>query len=71
MQELWNNPRNGIDPSIISGLQALGDILGFSYGKKGSQTGNKDNRKRVIFGSEEKLINFLNDNENLENRAGT
>ena len=65
MQELWNNSRNGLDPSIISGLQALGDVIGFTYGKRGKQTTGHDNRRRVIFGSKDRLINFLNDIENF------
>ena len=71
LKPLWNNSRNGLDPSIISGLQALGDVIGFTYGKRGKQTTGHDNRRRVIFGSKDRLINFLNDMEVLENRAGT
>jgi hypothetical protein len=65
MQEFWNNSRYGIDRSTVSGLQALGEVLGFTYGKRGKQTTHQDNRKRVIFGSRDKLINFLNDIEEV------
>jgi hypothetical protein len=44
-------------------LKALADIIGLSYGKRGSQVGDKDKRKRVIFGEEERLIAFLNNSE--------
>ncbi|PWU81763.1 MAG: hypothetical protein DLM72_05355 [Candidatus Nitrosopolaris wilkensis] len=69
MHELWNNPRYGIDRGALSGIRALGDVIGFTYGKKGSQACNKDNRSRVIYGKESRLMTFLNSIESEENNS--
>jgi len=69
MHEFWNNPRYGIDRSVLSGLRALGDIVGLAYGKKGSQACDKDNRKRVIYGKQVQLMAFLNDIEPQEKNS--